>query len=483
MSLAACGESTHVSAPGRASEAAALPTFTRGTGGTEGAGADGSAVAVASPTPVPVAPTGCLTSPRALQRFFAHLAALDDRSAIHDVRIAWFGDSHTAADYETGPVRRALQSRFGDGGRGFVALGSPWKNYVQEGVRNVSSASWTTSKSRVSDGSPLGDGVFGLAGVALTSDVVGARLSTELLVDANEFEIAYMEHSAGGSFDVIVDGKRVDRVTTRGATRDGARHSTAKSWPIDPGPHRVDVRVVGDGSVRIFGMSSGVARNGLVLSALGINGARVSSPLGWNETSFAEDLRRADPHLVVLAYGTNEATDDTPLATHEKNLVDALGKIARAVPSASCLLVGPPDHSVSTRGGWSTPERLQAIAAVQKRVAEAAGCGFYSQLDAMGGPGSMARWASESPPRGGRDHVHLTKAGYAALANAFVHDLLLAYASWRLDEGLSPSTLGAPREGIAKEPKGTLRIDRGNGRRLGVHTSAVRAKKKVVEAR
>ena len=68
---------------------------------------------------------------------------IDAGQSHEDVTILHFGDSHTAADYETGPLRRALQARFGDGGRGFVAIGEPWKHYVQEGLRNGSTHDWT----------------------------------------------------------------------------------------------------------------------------------------------------------------------------------------------------------------------------------------------------------------------------------------------------------------------------------------------------
>jgi len=51
--------------------------------------------------------------------FFEALARLEAGQAEDDVRVTQFGDSHTAADIETAVVRRALQARFGDGGRGF----------------------------------------------------------------------------------------------------------------------------------------------------------------------------------------------------------------------------------------------------------------------------------------------------------------------------------------------------------------------------
>ena len=115
-----------------------------------------------------------------------------------------------------------------------------------------------------------------------------------------------------------------------------------------------------------------------------------------------------------------------------------LGRIARAQPASSCLLLGPPDLARHTKGqdDWKTWPRLPEIVALEKRVAEAAGCAFYDQMEAMGGIGSMTQWSSETDPRGGRDRVHLTRSGYAALATSFATDLMRAYDDWRAAHGL-----------------------------------------------
>src|SRR5207302_11012269 len=46
-----------------------------------------------------------------------------DRS--RPVTILQIGDSHTAADFFTGELRKRLQARYGDGGVGYVTAGRP----------------------------------------------------------------------------------------------------------------------------------------------------------------------------------------------------------------------------------------------------------------------------------------------------------------------------------------------------------------------
>ena len=102
------------------------------------------------------------------------------------------------------------------------------------------------------------------------------------------------------------------------------------------------------------------------------------------------------------------------------------------------MLVGPPDRAVRTREGWGTLPRLLDVIAAQRRVAQAAGCAFFDQLEAMGGPGTIAQWAEEPQPRAARDRVHLSREGYSQLGNAVAADLIRDYGTWRTEAGLVP---------------------------------------------
>src|SRR5690606_23466976 len=116
-SLFGCGESV-----GKPSRAAATPKESEATPPSE-------PLPPVAETPVeivstkPPAAVGPLERPFALARFFEALARLETGQADGPVRIVQLGDSHTAADVLTGTARRALQERFRDGGRGFVAVG------------------------------------------------------------------------------------------------------------------------------------------------------------------------------------------------------------------------------------------------------------------------------------------------------------------------------------------------------------------------
>jgi lysophospholipase L1-like esterase len=234
----------------------------------------------------------------------------------------------------------------------------------------------------------------------------------------------------------------VERLHTAGAEA----KSAYAELDVPEGPHRVELDAVGDGNVRVFGMTLDRAKVGLTLDALGVNGARAGDLLRLREDAFDDELRHRDPSLVMLAYGTNESADDVPLDVYEKQLVDVLGRVARGAPSASCLLLGPPDRATkhrvvvpgesvnsarSVQTVWTTLPRILEIAEMERRVAAAAGCAYYSQIDAMGGPGSIAGWAVEAPPRAMLDRTHLSRQGYAELGDALASDLVRAYDGYK----------------------------------------------------
>jgi len=445
--LFACGQATALGEHARSAE---TPKATKL--------AATAATASASAAPVVPAPLarGPLDNTAALRRFFQALAKVDDGSATADVRIVQFGDSHTAADMMTGTARRALQARFGDGGRGFLELGRPWRTYWQDGLRGPGmTRSFHSEQGKLDHGRFVGDGCYGLGGVCLVTSARDARAWTEIVAPTSRIEVDYWTQPVGGSFDLVVDGASVLTIKTRATTPASAFQSVV----VPDGPHKVEVRTHGDGEVRVFGVNLDRDRNGVVYDALGINGARAATTLEWNEPHMAEQLRHQAPDLVVLAYGTNESADTESIDAISRQLVAALGRVARAVPTASCLLLGPPDRAVRTPDDnpygdagtfWATSPRIEQIVAAERAIAGAAGCAFYDQLAAMGGPGTIAAWAEAEPPRARPDRTHLTRDGYAMLGNAFANDLMAAYAAWRVEHGLPPKD----PQGPVPAPKG-----------------------------
>ncbi len=88
----------------------------------------------------------------------------------------------------------------------------------------------------------------------------------------------------------------------------------------------------------------------------------------WSET-----LAQMSPDMVILAYGTNEAFNDTlDLAAYEQNLRAKIRLIRQQMPNSVILLIGPND-SLKFNDAASCqaqmPVNLTSVIQIQKAIA------------------------------------------------------------------------------------------------------------------
>ncbi len=367
-----------------------------------------------------------LENEAALAHFHRGLRQLASREAPNEkVRIVVYGGSHTEADAYPGYLRKYLQSRFGNGGQGFVLLGK-----LNSWYRTLDSQAWhqslTVAHARyrldVHD-EPLG--LFGAALYGRSSagfgEVITARDSPN-----TEFEVQYYQQPHGGDFTLQVDDKSVARISTRSDRTAIGYHA----FELPEGRHAIRARLRGNGRVRLFGITAETRGPGVVVDTLGIGGARMASVLRWDESIWAEALLHRQPALVVFAYGTNEASEEYHSATkYEQELRHSLQRLRRALPDASCLMVAPFDVEERRDGHWATLINLPGIIETQRRISKEYECAFWDGYAFMGGAGSMHRWAEARPQLASPDHVHLTKLGYVYAGIAIGDALMRRYDS------------------------------------------------------
>ena len=338
------------------------------------------------------------------------------------VRVSVFGASHTAGDYFTGQLRRSLQARYGDLGHGFVWPADVVPQTRASDLNLCRSKGWRSDY--VGQKKSRGDGLYGFAGASVSSadpadfgwiettheNPQGRRVS--------QVDLFTLGQPAGGTLLVTVDEAPPRAINTQKATLGLLWHRLV----LPDGPHRVSVQPLGDGEVRIFGLSAERLGPGVIVDAMGINGRQARTWLEWEPTMAAQGLLALAPDLVILAYGTNEANDtDYHPEDYKRELRQVLGKMRQGAPAAACVLIGPTDRARdlggSTYGIWP---RTAPVAAVQREVAAESGCAFWDWQLAMGGAGSAVGWRLHDPPLMASDLVHLTEAGYAYSADRFL---------------------------------------------------------------
>ena len=399
--------------PAPASSAANRPS-----GGTAVPAASGRA----GPDSAPTAVTPAL--PLAAPRLFAALHGLEKGQRQDHVRILWFGDSHTAADFMSNAVREGMK-RFKSGGPGHISIGM--KPYRHGMIKSELIGGFRVEPSSPALGQRQNDGVFGLAGVRSVPETWEAKaVLTPYLRSVRgraRWELIY-RLPPGANFRLRI-GK--DQIEVNGKTKN-AKNAPGLLPRIVREAEPADALEVtaAYASPQLFGAILEGSEPGLVIDTLGINGARASTPLAWDERTFLAEVRARAPQSFVIAYGTNEAFDTRAAERVAEPLRTLVDRLRRAAPQADCLVLGPPD--AADPDGGSHP-RIAEVEAAQQRTAREVGCAFFSLRGVMGGEGSFARWAKEKPPLAGLDRVHLTPAGYAKLGEAVAHALLESYAA------------------------------------------------------
>lgn len=324
----------------------------------------------------------------------ASLKALRARAGGGTLRVLQFGDSHTGARSYAATWRAHLQAQFGDGGWGY---GLPWNSALAP--RCGRSPGWKLLQPTLRNGT---DGFGGPGGAYLEATRPGERAWVES--PFRRMRLHLLRRPGGGALRLSVDGRERGLVSL-----DGPLEAFCLEPELPPESRRVELECLG-GPVRILGLA---LENGpgATFSALGTNGAQAAWLLRGDPGLFVAVLRREAPDLILLAFGTNEASlgDFDPEAYHraQRQLLD---RLRAAAPGAALVLLGPPDAVL----GRGRPGALAAVGRFQAEAARRLGALFVPLQEAMGGEGSAQAWARQGLMA--RDRIHFAPEGYARLA-------------------------------------------------------------------
>ncbi len=335
-------------------------------------------------------------------------------SAGQPVRISVFGASHTAGDYWTGELRRLLQARHGDRGHGFIWPAAVFTGSRAQDVNLCRSPGWRPDYVGRTGGRD--DGLYGLGASVSSADPadfgwIETTSKNPQGRQVSRYELLTLGQPAGGTLLVTIDETAPRAISTRASAPTLLWHQL----PVPDGPHRLTVQPLGDGEVRVLGLSAERDGPGVIVDAIGVNGREARTWLQWDPALTFPALQVLSPDLVILAYGVNEANDTTyTMEDYRSDLSESLRRMRRALPDAACILAGPTDRGRELgRAVYGIWPRTQPVAQVQREVAPVFGCAFWDWQEAMGGPGSALGLRFREPAFMSADLIHLSAKGYA----------------------------------------------------------------------
>src|SRR6266540_2522064 len=183
---------------------------------------------------------------------------------------------------------------------------------------------------------------FWLSGYNAVATAAGETMtfSSERPSTFDTIEIEVLRQPSGGAIDVRLDGvietsydlksSKLEPVVIR---LQPARAATEKV-------REISITTKGQGVVSLASVAIYNRQSGLTYNSVGYVGAQVSLLNKFNSKLFANDLIRINPHIVVLSFGTNEASKESlDLAEYAKSYERVVSKIKSILTRAAIVVI------------------------------------------------------------------------------------------------------------------------------------------------
>jgi lysophospholipase L1-like esterase len=363
------------------------------------------------------------------------------------ITILQLGDSHTAADFMTGELRRQLQTKYGDGGAGYLIAGRPHIGVRSSAFRVNASDGWSyEALQRSAENSK-----FWLSGFNAIAKDEGETISfkSDTPFSFDRIEIQALRQPKGGTIEIRIDGALQSVVPLEGSVREPVVIQMVPERAATDRFREITVTTKGEGTVNLASVAVYNRQAGISYSSVGFPGATVDILNRFDDVIFENELRRLNPQIVVMAFGTNEGFNEKlePEA-YRQSYERAIARIRRALPSVTIVMVAPPDGARGPKkeerdnekngkkppaktvkddgpcGEWKTPANLNRVRDIQEQIAKRHKLVYWNWASIMPAECGADRWANASPPLVAKDRVHFTMEGYRQTATQFLKVLL-----------------------------------------------------------
>jgi lysophospholipase L1-like esterase len=332
------------------------------------------------------------------------------------------GDSHAAGPVLSERLRELLQGRYGALGPGRLPPARAQRFWNPAGLSIAQNGEWV-ARNALRGSTP---GPFGLTGYRLTGDRAGDTLTLRT-TDPRGFDRVHLTLHCGpgsGAFRLRAAGT----ADTPHETRTPAPDLRLMRLDVAPGTREVALELVGDGHLDLLGWGFDRRGRGVLVEAFGINGATLASLDNRDQAILARELQLAPPALVILEFGTNEATDrDLEPEAYATALTRRIGALRAVLPRTGILVMGVPDAGRPVRvtsrrpatgcAGVTPLVALDRVKAAQRRAVAATQVGFFDwSAEVTQDVCRLPGLADAAQPLLRRDLVHFTPEGYRLTA-------------------------------------------------------------------
>ncbi|MDQ6529690.1 GDSL-type esterase/lipase family protein [Flavobacterium sp. LHD-85] len=425
---------------------------------------------------------GQIYNAKAISDFFEKLEKNEDHKN-QKINIVHIGDSHIQGDLMTNEIRKKLQQKFGNGGRGLVFPYQLAKTNGSYNERFRSNRTWESYRNIY----PVKNCPIGLCGIGLWRDSGGFVMEMNVKDPAYKFNtIKIITPQNQNMFDLAISSKinsiqttepkvithKIKKGEVLGTIADKYNVSIAeikrdnhlKSNNIRAGrtlriatketrqktismSEFVPLEIKADSYSHYYNSENALSRiflipnkeakdyelNGIVLekdtpgiiySGIGVNGAKYSD---YNKYPlFFEQLKSLHPDLLVFSLGTNESYDHLDPENYIKELREFINNIRAQKIDAPIIVMTPPPSLLRRRPNTYIDNYARQII----DIAQKDGLAVWDLYDEFGGMSGIRQLKVQGLI--GPDWVHYSKKGYEKQGNLFAQAFLRSYDNFKL---------------------------------------------------
>ncbi len=350
--------------------------------------------------------------------------ALQSASSSH-IRIMHYGDSQIECDRITSLLRQKFQEEFGGMGVGLVPA-----------LQSI--PTFTLSSSIVPDDVPQYL-AYGPADMRLSDNFYGplARVT-----NIPEQATIHLIGTGGKDYRLASRFSRITVITRHPTTLllTTGDEEEAQEMPLvsgdEPCFYAVSLgRTVSRATLEVQGETDilGIqldGQTGINIDNIPMRGSSGRDLTTISRASIRPFFDREDVAMVILQFGGNSTPylDATKLHDFKESVKTLIHSFQALAPKAKVLFIGPADMARNNEAGeLESYPILPALNDSLRAAANEAGAAYWSMYAAMGGRGSIVRWAEANPQLAGEDYIHFTPLGAKKIAGLLYDTLHLYY--------------------------------------------------------
>ena len=350
--------------------------------------------------------------------------ALQSASSSH-IRIMHYGDSQIECDRITSLLRQKFQEEFGGMGVGLVPA-----------LQSI--PTFTLSSSIVPDDVPQYL-AYGPADMRLPDNFYGPLARVTNIPEQATIRLI---GTGGKDYRLASRFSRITVITRHPATLllTTGDEEEAQEMPLVSGDEpcfyavslgrtasRATLEVQGETDILGIQLDG---QTGINIDNIPMRGSSGRDLTTISRASIRPFFDREDVAMVILQFGGNSTPylDATKLHDFKESVKTLIRSFQTLAPKAKVLFIGPADMARNNEAGeLESYPILPALNDSLRVAANEAGAAYWSMYAAMGGRGSIVRWAEANPQLAGEDYIHFTPLGAKKIAGLLYDTLHLYY--------------------------------------------------------